>query len=273
MNQPTRPLIIAHRGSSAIAPENTLSAFKQAISDDSDGIEFDVRLTRDLVPVVFHDASLRRVADNETLIASASAESISGYDIGSWFNVKHPRLAKKRFAKERIARLDEVLAYLSDFEGVLYIELKSTKRTMNALAKSVGEVLKRSNGKFRIVVKGFDLESVPLVKKICPEIETAALFAPTIKKMLRKETLIVRTAVEMGYDRLSLHFSLATKKLMQFAKAADLPVTIWTADNPRWIKRSNLLGIDSVITNNPGLMISKRREILGFRLDNKTISP
>ena len=60
-----KPLIIAHRGASAIAPENTLAAFRQAISDGAEGIEFDVRLANDGVPVVFHDARLNRVSKND----------------------------------------------------------------------------------------------------------------------------------------------------------------------------------------------------------------
>jgi glycerophosphoryl diester phosphodiesterase len=258
MSQAKKPSIIAHRGSSAVAPENTIAAFTQALDDQSDGIEFDVRLSRDGVPVVFHDADLLRIAGNRAKISSLSARALADIDVGSWFNSKYPELAQSHFSDERISTLRDVLAFLEGFAGTVYVELKSSPRNMQRLGQAVGEVLLETSGNFRIIVKSFELETVPIVKSICPNIETAALFAPTIERILRKEKTLVSKAVELEFDRLSLHFSLATRKLLQQATKASLQVTVWTVDSVRWIKRSQLLGIDSVITNDPAKLLIKR---------------
>src|SRR6266550_1324398 len=79
------PLIVGHRGASAVAPENTLAAFSRAIADGAEGIEFDVRLSRDGVPMVIHDASLRRTASIDSLVSDLSSEELLEIDVGSWF--------------------------------------------------------------------------------------------------------------------------------------------------------------------------------------------
>ena len=80
--------------------------------------------------------------------------------------------------------------------------------------------------------------------------------------ILRKEKHLVKLAAEFGADELSIHYSLATKKLMRRAKRRGLPVTIWTADNPRWVKRAVRLGMKAIITNDPARLIKRRTEVL-----------
>ena len=94
------PLIIGHRGASAVAPENTMAAFREAIAVGADGIEFDVRLARDGVPVVIHDSTLRRTGGLNKRVADLSAEEISKIDVGSWF--------APRFANETVPSLRDL---------------------------------------------------------------------------------------------------------------------------------------------------------------------
>jgi len=79
------PLIIGHRGASAVAPENTMAAFREAIAAGCDGIEFDVRLTRDGVPVIIHDSTLRRTAGLAARVADLTWAELEQVDVGSWF--------------------------------------------------------------------------------------------------------------------------------------------------------------------------------------------
>jgi glycerophosphoryl diester phosphodiesterase len=79
------PLIIAHRGASAVAPENTIAAFRRAIEVGADGVEFDVRLARDGVPVVIHDSTLERTAGLKRGVSDLTSEELSQIDVGSWF--------------------------------------------------------------------------------------------------------------------------------------------------------------------------------------------
>src|SRR5438270_9075286 len=102
------PLIIAHRGASAEAPENTLAAFQMALDAGADGVEFDVQLAKDGVPVVIHDANLRRTANRRDTIKYLTSTELASIDVGSWFNRKYPRRTKPAYANEHIPTLDQV---------------------------------------------------------------------------------------------------------------------------------------------------------------------
>ena len=118
-----RPLIVAHRGASALVPENTLAAFARAISDGADGIEFDVRLAKDGVAVVFHDDTLSRTGLRNGNIADFTSIELANIDIGSWFNKMNPRLANPEYSRERVPTLPQTLNFLKDFKGLIYIEM------------------------------------------------------------------------------------------------------------------------------------------------------
>jgi glycerophosphoryl diester phosphodiesterase len=255
------PLIIAHRGDSAHAPENTLAAFKRAVEAGADGIEFDVRLTSDQVAVVFHDSSLERIAGREGKIANYTSAELSRMDIGTWFNRHTPKFAESAFKKEGIPTLAETLDLLKDFEGLVYIELKCKDADAQRLSKTVCEVISGSPLFPRIVVKSFKLSVIPHVKRFCPGVRTAALFAPKIKNILRKEKHLVQLAADVGADEISLHFTLATRKLMKKAAGRNLGVIIWTADNPRWVRRGLKLGLAAIITNDPARLLARRKEL------------
>lgn len=257
-----KPLIIAHRGASAIAPENTLAAFRQAIEDGAEGIEMDVRLAKDGVPVVFHDAKLSRVGRCEGRVIDFSSRELGTLDVGSWFNEKKPKKYDSTFSKEFVPTLRRTLEFLRDFKGLIYIELKAKKAEIERLVKAVCEVIKKSAVLENIIVKSFRLEAIPRIRQICPNVETAALFAPKIMTILRKEKNLLTLADELGAHQVSLHFSLLTKSLTKKADEKKFPLTIWTVDNPLWIKRALNLGVGAIITNNPGRLLAKRRELL-----------
>ena len=256
-----RPLIIAHRGASALAPENTPAAFQKAIDDGADGIEFDVRFARDGVPVVIHDAKLDRLARVNGSVSDFTSEELRSLDVGSWFNAKNPRRAFEKYSGETIPSLAQSLEFLRDFRGLLYIELKCRENEIESLVKAVCRVIGKSPLLPNILIKSFKLEVIPKVLRHCPDVKTAALFAPKIMTILRKEKHLVKIASELGADEISLHFSLCTRKLMEKAAKKNLPVTIWTADNPQWVKRALNLGINAIITNNPARLLAKRQHI------------
>jgi glycerophosphoryl diester phosphodiesterase len=257
-----KPLIIAHRGASALAPENTFAAFRQAIADGAEGLEFDVRLSKDGKVVVFHDATLRRLSDRKNLVSSLTVEELQKIDVGSWFTKRKTNHSNGDFSGETIPTLAGLLEFLKDFKGLIYIELKCRESEIEKLSKAVCEIISDSVLLPQIIVKSFQLEIIPQIKKFCPKVKTAALFAPKIMTILRKEKRLVSIADELGADMISVHFSLATRKLMKKAEKRNLPVTIWTADNPRWIKRAFDLGLFAVITNNPATLLAKRAELL-----------
>jgi len=265
------PLIIGHRGASAAAPENTLAAFQQAIDDGADGLEFDVRLARDGVPVVIHDPTLNRTGRINARVAAMSSQELGRVDVGSWFDLQQRKAASRERELVRIATLADTLEFLDDFEGPIFIELKCEDDNVDDLTAAVCRDLEFSSLRRQAIVKSFKLQVIPRVKMLSPGTRTAALFAPQIMTILRKEKHLVKIAAEFGADELSIHYSLATRKLMEKAQKQELPVNVWTADSPRWVKRAIGLGIKSLITNDPAKLVSRRAEILAHdRSDKKT---
>lgn len=256
------PLIIAHRGASAIAPENTPAAFWRAIESGADGLEFDARLAKDGVPVVFHDSTLNRMARRKIRTSNLTSAELKELDIGSWFNLKNPSKANNGFIGETVPTLARVFDFLDGYKGRIYVELKCRNNEISALVEAVCKAIQTTKLLPNIVLKSFTLEAVGEAKSLMPELCAAALFAPKIVGFLKRQNNLIEQAKNFRADELSLHHSLATRKFMERARREKMPVTIWTTDNPAWVRRALETGIYAIITNNPARMLAKRREIL-----------
>src|SRR5258705_9850029 len=180
------PLILGHRGASAVAPENTLAAFSRAILEGADGIEFDVRLSRDGVPVVIHDASLRRTAGIDTLVGDLALAQLQTVDVGSWFSrplpASHRRSDEPSFAGEKIPTLAQVFDLFNSNPGWLYVEMKSDSGEGAELAAAVVSSVREADIATQVVVESFDLEAIREIKRIDSGIRTAALFEPRLSR-------------------------------------------------------------------------------------------
>ena len=253
-----KPLIIGHRGASAHAPENTLAAFRSAVEAGADGLEFDVLLAKDGVPVVIHDATLSRTGLRKENVADLTSRQLWLIDVGSWFNAKFPKRSKVPFALKTVPTLAQVLQLLKGFGGLIYIELKANDADFALLARAVCDVIRDSALLPQIIVKSFKLAAIPEIRHYLPQVQTAALFAPQIMDYLRRRKFIIALAHEFGAHQISLHHSLVTSKLTALAVEAGMPVTIWTTDKPKWIKRCQKLGIGALITNDPAQMLAVR---------------
>lgn len=254
------PLIIAHRGASALAPENTLAAFERAIRDGAEGIEFDVQLAKDGVPVVIHDADLQRLTGKKGLVSSKTSQELQTLDVGSWFNAAYPKKADERFSRERIPTFLQTLEFLENYEGLIYVEMKCRKAETEALVRAVCKNIEQTNLSARIVLKSFNLSALVEARNLLPEVRRAALFSPKVLTVVRKRKHILQKAEQCGANEISMHYSLATKRLVERAKNKGLATIIWTADNSIWIKRAFDLGIYAVITNNPARLLAKKRK-------------
>ena len=252
------PLIIAHRGASYYAPENTLAAFQLAIDQGAEGVELDVQLSSDGVPVVIHDSTLERTGLRMEHVADLRADELAQVEVGSWFISKHPKRSNPDHATETVPFLEQVLELLSGFKGLIYIELKADSGSFSALAKAVCDVIRSSPLLPQIIVKSFRLAAIPEVRCQLPTVKTAALFAPKIMSFLRRRKHIIAIAHEFGADQISLHRSMVTGGLVRRAAEANMPVTIWTADDPKWIGRCQKMGVGALITNDPLRMIGAR---------------
>ncbi len=254
-----KPLIIGHRGASALAPENTLAAFKKAIDDGADGIEFDVRLAADGIPVIIHDETLRRTGGIDRRVNEMTSAELAEIDVGSWFAARKKSGREADFSDQRIISLKTALEYLKSFSGVIYIELKCGNEDFAPLSEAVCRVVAANRSDGRIILKSFKLASIIEIRRHIAEIAAAALFDAGIMKMIRSEEFLPALAAEFGANELSIHYSLATPKLAAAARRVNMPITIWTVDSPRWVAKAADVGIAAIITNNPAKLIAARR--------------
>ena len=247
---PSEPLIIGHRGASRFAPENTLAAFRLAVESGADGIEFDVRLTKDGVPVIIHDDNLRRTGNSNSRLADLSLEEVRKVDVGSW---RGPQ-----FTGEPVPTLTELFELFTD-SGLLYLEMKSDVSARQRLAETCCEYISQSGLKERVIVECFDLEAIRIVKSIDSTIRTAALFEPGLKALpMTSGTKLVEKALAVGAEEIALNYRLTNERTVSAARDSGLKVVVWTVDDPVWISRANEYGIDAVISNDPKLMVKTR---------------
>lgn len=255
------PLILGHRGASALAPENTLAAFARAVSDGADGIEFDVRLSRDGVAVVIHDATLKRTGLIDRRVCDLTAAELATLDVGNWF--ANRRLDPDRsLVDEKLPTLAHVFEFFTANNGVLYTEMKCEPDEGPALAAEVVRLTREFNMVDRVVVESFDHSAIAAVKQIDSGIRTAALFEPKLTRPLStvRRLMMVDAALAVAADEIALHHRLAGVRLVDKAKSAGLDVVVWTVDDPIWVTRARSLGIKALISNDPGSMLGYRND-------------
>jgi glycerophosphoryl diester phosphodiesterase len=246
------PLIIGHRGASAVAPENTMAAFREAIAVAADGIEFDVRLTRDGVPVVIHDSTLRRTAGLSQRIADLTWSEVAKVDVGSWFSGS--------FANETVPSLSDLFTLFQSNNSTLYLEMKCDSSAEYApLAEACCRLIAEHALKERVLIECFQLPALRIVREIDRDVKTVALFEPSISNpSVLSDTSIINKATDVGAVALALHHRLARRSLIEKARHVGLHVAVWTVDDPTWIERARKLDIDALITNDPAKLIHTR---------------
>ena len=254
------PLIIGHRGASAVAPENTIAAFARAFEDGAHGIEFDVRLARDGAPVVIHDPKLSRTGLRRGRVSKLTSDRLGQIDVGSWFNRSHRRLARLQFTRQTVPTLDEVFRLMAHQtqHQIAYVELKTVrKKRLNALlVAAVIEIIKRHNLQDRVIVISFNLAAVAQVKELDSSLRTGALFGPK-QRATRTARKIIAATRECGADQVLLHHLIANRRILTLARKVQLGTVIWTVADRKWLKRAEKGEIDALMTNNPAKMLER----------------
>ncbi|MDQ2856782.1 MAG: hypothetical protein M3R68_10670 [Acidobacteriota bacterium] len=261
---PVHPLIIGHRGSSAHAPENTIAAFSRSMRDGADGFEFDVRLSRDGLPVVIHDSTLDRTALRPGAVAELDSAELQTIDVGSSFNQRQPHLARPEYTTETVPTLGQVFDLVHGTPQILYLEMKSHQFEMNSLAAAVVRLIHEYQYVERVIVESFDLKTIAEVKRLAADVRTAALFEPRLERpaSLLRKMRAVDLALAANADEIALHRTLAGRRVVDKALQSGLPVVVWTVDNPIWIKRALAMGVTALITNDPVIMLRERSRLL-----------
>jgi len=243
-------LIVAHRGASHEAPENTCAAFALAWSEDADASEGDFYLTSDDRIVCFHDKTTERVTQKKTklAIAKSTLEELQSLDVGSW--------KADRYADERIPTLRQVIAMVP--EGKLfYIEVKCGPEIVPVLKKELTD-LEFPDEQLRIIC--FDDSVIAAAKRALPSVQAYLLsdfeFSPQDQTASPSAGEIVARAKAVGADGVGLKGNVAAvnRQLIDTCRRSGLSVHVWTVNDPQIARTFQALGVDSITTNHPGLM-------------------
>ena len=217
-----------------------MAAFREAIAAGSDGIEFDVRLTRDSVPVIIHDNTLRRTTGLPHRVADLTWSELESLNVG-------------------VPSLEQLFTLFEANDLILFLEMKVDSAAEHLpLAEACCRLIDDYSFKRRVFVECFDLKALEVVKNIDSEIKTAALFQPTISRPSLSDQQIIDQAKAVGASALALHYRLARESLVKKATEEELRVALWTVDDPAWIARAKSMGIEALITNNPAAMLAHR---------------
>jgi len=235
-----RTQIVAHRGASGAAPENTLAAIERAILDGSDWVEVDVQETADGHVAVIHDRDFQRVAGTGLRVSEATIEDLGRLDVGSWFAPK--------FRDERVPTLGQVLALCKNKAGV-NIELKYYGQNRR-LEQRVVELVEAHEMASQVMVMSLKYDGVQEMRLLRPQWHYGYLAAVTLTDPIRVEA-----------NFLAVNTKRATWRFVRAAHRRGKDVYVWTVNDP--VTMSTLMGrgVDGIITDEP----ARARSVLAQR--------
>jgi glycerophosphoryl diester phosphodiesterase len=228
------PWIVAHRGASGHAPENTMAAFKRAVELGARFIETDLHLTRDAQFVAIHDQTLDRTTNGHGAVRDCTLAELNKLDAGMWFD--------RQFAGERIPTLEEVLAFASEHDVVFYLELKYEAAW--GMHHALAAAIQGSGNAARTIVISFDLGTLKGLRQL----DTSAMMGLLVEEV-RPD--LVKAAVGVGARQLCPRWDLVTRDLVEQAHQADLQVVTWTLDEAGQMRAAIDAGVDGIMTDFP----------------------
>lgn len=231
-----KPVVIAHRGASAYAPENTMAAFSKALSLGAGGIELDVQLSRDGHVVVIHDEKVDRTSNGKGWIKDLTLEELKKLDFGSWFSPE--------FRNERIPALEQVMELLESWDGLLNIEIKSGPVLYQGLEEKVIGLTRKCDMAERVIISSFNHYSLVEVKRLAPEMKTGILYMEGLVEPWEYAKRINANAIH------PLFYNIIPE-LMEGCKKHGIAVNPFTVDQPDMIRNMAAAGVDGIITNVP----------------------
>jgi len=224
------PLILGHRGAPADAPENTLRSFALALEQGADGVELDVQRAADGVPVVIHDPTLDRTTRAHGQVAA------------------HPWSALERLTLAHLPSLEQAAAWAAAAGAWLNVEIKAER-----VEEATVRVLRAAGLLPRTVISSFDPRIVRRVGEVEPDVLRFLLTDSWDEEVLA-------TVADCGAQGVCLRVDAAHHLALEVLRNEDLPVIVWTVDDPARIRELLAWGVAGIITNHPRLAAQVRRE-------------
>lgn len=239
--------IIAHRGNKRYAPENTMAAFYSAARYDVDGIEFDLQLTKDLIPVIIHDPTIDRTTDGRGSVSSFTLKELKQFDAGQRFH--------ESFRGETIPSFREFLLWASDYSFALHIELKLQKSNADLLIRETVKDLEHFGMIDRAVISSFQHGYLEQIKSLNPRLETALLTKTPIFRA-------VKYAEKMFADGIHIRYNMQNSRFFRRWSKKGVPVRAYHVRKPGQLLLCEKLGVSGIITDDPRAMKSAAERML-----------
>lgn len=236
--------IWAHRGASASAPENTMSAFQRAIEDGADGIEFDVQLSADGFPVVIHDETLGRTTDGVGQVVDHSLAELMALDASG---------GREGFAGVAIPQLGEVLELVAAAGIKANIELKNSVLPYPGLEEIVLDAVAAAGLSQMVVYSSFSHDSVRRIATLAPLAEVGLIYSRPLARPLRTAAALGATAIHLDRRLVS------GAGWVNRAHRRHLAVRAWVVNSPRRMRDLADRGLDGFFTDDPALAVRTLR--------------
>jgi glycerophosphoryl diester phosphodiesterase len=243
------PRVIAHRGASAYAPENTRAAFRRAVELGADALELDVKLAGDGTVIVLHDQTLERTTNGNGDVRRFSYQDLEGLDAGGWLGGE--------FAGERIPTLEQVCAEFAS-EVLLNIELTNYASPGDELAKRAVQIVRRMGIERRVLFSSFHPITLGSARRLAPDILSGLLLGMFLPRAGRA---IVQACTPHHY--IHPQFELLNARTIEGWRRRGKEVITWTVNHPADMRRAMKWGIAGLITDHPDLAVAVRAGEMG----------
>jgi glycerophosphoryl diester phosphodiesterase len=229
--QPVDVVVVAHRGASRVAPENTIAAIRAAVESKADGVELDVQRASDGALVIVHDSDFRRLTGDGRRVRDLDLAEIRELDVGRWFSPD--------FEGTRVPTLREAIEAVRDDDVFLNIELK-TEADAEALVRAVVAEVRSAGFVERVILTSLDTQVLTLIARIGPEFRRGAILSALVGDPNRIDA-----------DLLAVRAAMVGEILARDTRERSLGVHAWTVPAGAPTVRMALLGADGVLTDDP----------------------
>ncbi len=230
--------LIAHRGASGHAPENTMAAFKLALEMGAEAVELDVHQSKDHELVVIHDEDLKRVGGRKARVRDLTARELAQADVGSWY--------AKRFSSEGVPTLDQVFD-LVDGKAELHVEIKRGSSLYPGIEERVVDLIQRRKAWSRTLVSSFDHQALYMARSLDERVRVGYLLGLTPMRTAWRELS------ELKAESLNLSRRQADARKLRGCRQRGLKMLVYTVNTQRELAKLSKLGVDGVFSNFPEL--------------------
>lgn len=237
-------IVIAHRGASAYAPENTHSAFKLAIEMKAEMIELDISLSKDGIPVVIHDDTLDRTTDISGLVSDFTLEELKLLETGSWFDNK--------FSGEPFPTLAEVLVYTKDKIAV-NIEIKTeavTDTPEGGIVNKALRIVREASVEKQVIFSSFDYRVMEHLEELAPEIPKAILYEKSQSGNLTPSELVKKYKV----DAFNCSYRQLSSTWIEDLTSNEIPFFVYTVNDKNQMGKIIKQGASGIFSDKPDLL-------------------